>query len=78
MKDTPIGVILSAGKGSRLDPFNTHSHDTSRPVYALIRPITPVSVLSAIRRPSFTGRPDRIASIKYRCSNICGSPPRPL
>lgn len=24
MKDTPIGVILSAGKGSRLDPFNTH------------------------------------------------------
>jgi len=37
MSETPIGVILSAGKGSRIDPFNTHFPKPMLPI--LNRPI---------------------------------------
>ena len=37
MPRAPIGVILSAGKGSRIDPFNTHFPKPMLPI--LNRPI---------------------------------------
>lgn len=37
MSETPVGVILSAGKGSRIDPFNTHFPKPMLPI--LNRPI---------------------------------------
>ncbi len=37
MSESPIGVILSAGKGSRIDPFNTHFPKPMLPI--LNRPI---------------------------------------
>jgi NDP-sugar pyrophosphorylase family protein len=37
MSESPVGVILSAGKGSRIDPFNTHFPKPMLPI--LNRPI---------------------------------------
>ncbi len=57
-----------AGVRSSLDDFMTQSKLTARPVYALIRPMTAVSVLSAIRRPSFSGFPARMLATRSVCS----------
>ena len=51
------------GVRSSFEAFIAQSHFKARPVYALIRPMMEVSVLSAIRRPSFNRLSRRIASI---------------
>src|SRR5512136_831893 len=62
-----------AGDRSSLEAFITQSHFSARPVYALIRPMIAVIVLSSICLPSLSLAPLRIASSWSACARTSGS-----
>ena len=60
------------GVRSNCEPLMSQSHVTGMPVYALIRPMIAVSVLSATCFPSFNGASALMLAIRSACSCTYG------
>ena len=66
-----VSQVKSCGNVSSFE-FNACSHVTGLPVYADMRPMMAVSVLSATCLSSFTILPPRMLSIRSACSRTYG------